>query len=226
MSALVSAIDAAVAYVREHLEPWTEDDVDQFRALATEVYRHAAAANLLHALPQRDDLLPYLEPRDVAMRPVEFEAKLNLPGDWQVVGDERHREVLAEPLRHSYPLDFDFGSFRHQFVPAVPERWFVDMVDLRRMALQAPAPAVEAMPQSKGEQPSLDARALAVFIQHRDWTKKRIAKHLHCNEKSLAPARCPKLAAAIAANKATRDPGRNLRRGSKGADGSLEAWDE
>jgi hypothetical protein len=66
----------------------------------------------------------------------------------------------------------------------------------------------------------LDARAVAVFFEHRDWTKKSIARHLRCHEKSLCRKRCPKLAAAIEASKDG-----NLPRGSKDGEGNLEAWE-
>jgi hypothetical protein len=77
---------------------------------------------------------------------------------------------------------------------------------------------------SKAGKGSLDARALAVFIEHPDWTKARIAEHLECNEKSLCPGRCPRLTAAIAAHKSPFDPGRRRLRGSKDADRNLDAW--
>jgi hypothetical protein len=79
---------------------------------------------------------------------------------------------------------------------------------------------------SANSEVSLDSRALAVFIEHRDWTKKRIAEHLGCHEKSLAPNRCPKLARAVAASNAPIDPGRPPLRGSKDSDGTLEAWEK
>lgn len=72
---------------------------------------------------------------------------------------------------------------------------------------------------------ALDARALAVRLEHTDWTKKRIAKNLGCNEKGLCPARCPKLAAALKAHRAP-DPFRKVPRGWKDRDGNVEAWDE
>lgn len=68
---------------------------------------------------------------------------------------------------------------------------------------------------------SVDARALAVFIEHPDWTKKMIADHLKVHEKSLAPSRCPKLDAAIKAYKAKP----TSVRGSKDANGDVEAWE-
>lgn len=72
---------------------------------------------------------------------------------------------------------------------------------------------------------SLDAQAVGVFLEHPDWTKKRIAKQLGCHAKSLTPKRCPRLATAMAASKAKIDPG-TTRRGSKDAAGNLEAWEE
>jgi hypothetical protein len=73
---------------------------------------------------------------------------------------------------------------------------------------------------------SLDARAVGVFVAHPDWTKKQIADHLHCNEKSLAPRRCPKLDAAMHAHKAKIDPDRRRLHGTKDGEGNLEAWEE
>jgi hypothetical protein len=49
-----------------------------------------------------------------------------------------------------------------------------------------------------------------------------MAKKLGCNEKSLAPKRCPKLDAAIRAHKARP---KDLIRGTKDASGTLEAWE-
>lgn len=82
-----------------------------------------------------------------------------------------------------------------------------------------PLPPVESTPSNVSV--SLDAKALAVFIEHPDWKKTQIAAHLKTNPKSLAPKRCPKLTAAIAAHKAPLAP-----RGSKDRNGNLEAWDE
>jgi hypothetical protein len=77
-----------------------------------------------------------------------------------------------------------------------------------------------------GDSVSLDARAVGVFVAHRDWTKKQIAAHLGCAEKSLCPKRCPHLAAAIRAQKSHVDPDRRQVRGSKDAGGRLEAWEK
>jgi hypothetical protein len=69
---------------------------------------------------------------------------------------------------------------------------------------------------------SLDARALAIFIENPDRTKKDIARLMGLkNTQSLSPSRCPKLDAAIRAYRAP-DPG--AVRGSKDAAGNVEGW--
>ena len=80
----------------------------------------------------------------------------------------------------------------------------------------------QAEEKSQGNEQSLDIRALAIFLSNRTWSKKTIAEHLGCNEKSLAPKRCPMAqAAAIAAQAAPPSL-----RGTKDANGSVEAWIE
>jgi hypothetical protein len=101
-----------------------------------------------------------------------------------------------------------------------PLRWRRTMAELRTEA----EPPPDGHQRSSSEAP-LDARALAVFIKHPDWTKVQIAEHLRCNEKSLTPKRCPKLASAMAASKAKIDPTRRRIRGSKDH-GNLEAYDD
>ncbi|MDA0832345.1 MAG: hypothetical protein O3A29_03605 [Planctomycetota bacterium] len=71
---------------------------------------------------------------------------------------------------------------------------------------------------------TLDMRALAVAVEHPSWSKRQIAEHLRCNEKSLAPKRCPKLANQLRREKSP-DFGR-VPLGTKKADGSIEAVDE
>lgn len=74
------------------------------------------------------------------------------------------------------------------------------------------------------KEPKLDARALALFIENPTMTKTEIAKKLELkNVRSLSRARCPQLNSAIAAHKAAIDPGSTVR-GSKDADGNLDAW--
>jgi hypothetical protein len=72
----------------------------------------------------------------------------------------------------------------------------------------------------------LDIRALAVFVNHQNWSKKQIAEYVGCNDRSLAPKRCPKLAQAIAASRAKIDNNGRMIRGSKDDRRNLEAWEE
>jgi len=60
-----------------------------------------------------------------------------------------------------------------------------------------------------------------MFIENRTLTKAQMATKLGCNAKSLAPKRCPQLAAAMGAFRAL-----DLPRGKKAADGGMEAWDD
>lgn len=77
---------------------------------------------------------------------------------------------------------------------------------------------------------TLDEQAVAVLVTHQGRvTKKDIARILveagirkKCNEKSLAPKRCPKLDQAYRAYRSAHD----VPRGSKNSDGELEAWEE
>ena len=64
--------------------------------------------------------------------------------------------------------------------------------------------------------------AMALLIQHPDWTNARIADAIGCNVKYLS-----QLPNFKAAKKLVRESGkRNLPRGSKGKKGDVEAWDE
>lgn len=68
---------------------------------------------------------------------------------------------------------------------------------------------------------SKEALALAVLVDHPDWTHKRIAEAAGCHEKSLN--RMKKFMAA----KAALEQGQSgIPRGSKAKDGTIEAWDE
>lgn len=87
----------------------------------------------------------------------------------------------------------------------------------------------EDQPQREGDEkekdapkgPSLDARALALFIEDRSRKIKDIAKLLgKKNTQGLSPQRCPKLHAAMRAWKA---PDRRVR-GTKDGQGNLEAY--
>ena len=67
-----------------------------------------------------------------------------------------------------------------------------------------------------------DTTALAIFTEDMSLTKTQIAERMGLkNVQSLAPARCPKLDAAMKAAKGNRN---GFRKGTKGSDGSIEAW--
>lgn len=175
---LIKALDEAVAYVREHPDEMTRSEVDAFYPLAERVYLLAFESGLHGALPKVPELRPQLESNDPPLPPVQFESKLNLPGDW-------------DPL---VPVG------EKKFLVCAPPRWFADM-----SALCALAESLAASGNGK-QKLSLDARAVGVYVQHPDWTKVQIAESLECNSKDLTPKRCPKLAAAIAAYKARDKP--------------------
>lgn len=77
---------------------------------------------------------------------------------------------------------------------------------------------------------TLDEQAVAIFVSRKGRvTKKEIARILvetgvrtTCHEKSLTPKRCPKLHQATQAYRAANNPPR----GSKDAEGNLEAWED
>lgn len=83
----------------------------------------------------------------------------------------------------------------------------------------------EMQQQPKGKQKtSLDARAVAIFMENQSLTKTEIAKMLGVKIQSLAPNRCKRLDAAL---RAVRESGTGRRiRGYKGKDGSIEAYED
>ena len=111
MTNLVESIDSAVAFVRKCGQEMARSEMNQFHELAQRVYVLAFEAGLDGALPQVAELKPQVE--SLGLPPVQFESKLNLPGDW-------------EPLRTLT----DKGNF---LVGRAP-RWFDDMDTLRLLA--------------------------------------------------------------------------------------------
>ena len=130
-------------------------------------------------------------------------------------------EELADQMVQSLSMIRESWSFEMLDVDDLWKRlqWEIDQIDAKLKAGSAPEVVGGA------SKVSLDAMSLGVFIEHPDWTKKKIADHLGCNEKSLAPKRCPKLAAAILASRAP-DPSQKVRRGSIDNAGNLEAWSD
>jgi hypothetical protein len=105
----------------------------------------------------------------------------------------------------------------------VPEMPLDTVAELVKRLSDGPAPAQPGSGGGTVEKVSLDARALGLFVEDPNRTKKDIAKILRVRTQSLAPSRCPKLDAAMRAYRAP-DPG--LVRGSKDRDGNLEAFCE
>ena len=119
--------------------------------------------------------------------------------------------------------------------PDVPERpallhWFdnLNTEPLRPQLIRERSRLLATGDQrkAKSRQPSLDARAVALFLENKDWTKKMIAEKLACNSRSLCPERCPRLAGLMAAHKSRNDPTRRRIRGSKDKHGNVEAWED
>jgi hypothetical protein len=238
---------AAVA----HLSNGPEPNVDAAYRLLMPAKDEERSYNLLesygqHAevLRQRASDLSQLGGRDVVLKPFA-------PGEFPLRWHSAHQaaagiarlalEQLVAPIAGMTDPEEQFpaagrllAAWRKQFVlsPARVASLCSRIRRERAKVLRQPPPGREFEGGGQPAEPaaksgiSLDAKALAVFIEHPDWTKKTIASHLACNEKSLTPKRCPKLAAAIAAHKSPIDPGRRRLRGSKDADGNLEAWEE
>jgi hypothetical protein len=129
---LVQAIDQAVAYVHAHPDQMTRAELEEFSRLAESVYFGAIQADLIQALPQVPELRPQLESADPPLPPVQFETKLNLPGDWDYATVEND-----EPL--PLPRDDDEGDTQARervFLVAAPPRWLHDMGVLSKLALE------------------------------------------------------------------------------------------
>ena len=88
---------------------------------------------------------------------------------------------------------------------------------------QAPAgdaPGPQAPAATPGEPLKGEAKALALLVQHLDWTDSAIAKAVPCRRQSLYG--WPKFKAA---RQAVKESGKEaMPRGSKSAEGDMEAW--
>lgn len=113
MSSLTTAIDNVISFVCEHSSVMTRDEVLCLRELGEELYRLVREANLLDALPQRDKLAAHLNRS--GGKPVEFESKANVPGDW---------------------TEGEFDGCPDEF-------WYVEMATLRRLAEEAEKKSVK-----------------------------------------------------------------------------------
>jgi hypothetical protein len=79
---LVEAIKAAMQFVdgRDDWNPMSREEVDRFKELSGRVFILTVEAGLESALPQTANL--ERQCHDPDLPPVQFEGKLNLPGDW------------------------------------------------------------------------------------------------------------------------------------------------
>jgi hypothetical protein len=206
---LVRAVNTAVAYVKSHSDEMTRSQVEEFEALAADVYKLAVTENLLGALPQVPELRPELEMQDPKVPAVQFISKLNLPGDWCQPAE------AVELLMPFHSVDSESPEVGETtFLVCATPRWLHDMQMLSVVAGTPKAPKAK----------DLDSQALKIFFDDPALTKKQIAEQLGKSTQSLAPNRCPRLQAAMDAYQEGQ-PRRNIK-GTKGADRSVEAWDE
>jgi len=92
----------------------------------------------------------------------------------------------------------------------------VPTIVVTAMAQATPESSAEETPESSAEQ-----RAIGVLVIHPKWSKKRLAEEVGCHPKTLSKGRAPLLHSAIEAYKM-----RDLPRGEKAPDGTVEAWEE
>jgi hypothetical protein len=207
------------AYLIETIiDPWDALGAETYQQIATDLERKTCEALAAHSASVWSDIDDPHVPRLTAEIVSRLQPRLLLRRRHApiIISSTGERSRAASLLRW-VPYSAVIGDRPHY------RSWVID--DLAAdAALTIGQLLTEAVPEAEvgndNGDISVDAKALAVFFEHPDWTKVQIADHLRCNEKSLAPKRCPKLAAAIAAYKAPCLP-----RGTKGADGSIEAWD-
>ncbi len=155
---LREAIDRAVDCVRAHPDQMTRAEVDEFYKLADEVYVLAFRANLADALPRVPELRPQLESDLLSLPPVQFESKLNLPGDWD---NAPSLDDDGLPLMRSSLNDTtDYEPTQRAFLVCASPRWFHDMETLRALAELCDVPEAESEQQVDGKEWILVSEAL------------------------------------------------------------------
>jgi hypothetical protein len=205
---LTKAIDNLLAYVDR--DP--NHDFAKYVDLDGAVYLEARLVGLHDAMPRKEPIpdIEYLDWPEPSVIAPDFElfGYTNCPGSW--TGPAPSAPGFADEVPP-------------RFLTLMPSNgWRKDMLMLRMLADQKSGQQAKPMPESNM---SVEARALAVFFQHPDWTKKEIADEVGCHEKSLAPSRCKKLDAAIKARKSGIDPDHPHHRGTKDSEGNLEAYE-
>jgi len=132
----------------------------------------------------------------------------------EVIASRRVREDgRIEILNRYVPYNPD-GTPNYDIYPA-PDEIDHGPFPVTLLISEPPKMPVEAKVESK---------AIAVFLENKDWTKKRIAEEIGCHEKSLAPSRCPNLNALIKAHQDYSKETHRIPRGEKSKDGVVEAW--
>jgi hypothetical protein len=143
----------------------TRAEVEEFHRLAEVVYALAFPAGLSGALPQVPELRPQLESNlpELTLPPVQFESKLNLPGDWNPEMPDDDDDAPLVPPR----WQDDLPAVRNRvFLVCAPPRWFQDMNALRRLAK-----ALDTPPEPEAEQ----------YV-----TRDQIAAYVHRNKDTVA----------------------------------------
>jgi hypothetical protein len=140
---LVQAIDAAMCFVRAHPEQMTRAELEECSCLADQVYMLVVRAGLVSCLPQVPELVPQLDGSvqtigpegmavDMHLPPVQFETKLNLPGDWQTVPTDDDDDLL--PIPSWQDADNLPPARERVFMVCASPRWFHDMAVLWELA--------------------------------------------------------------------------------------------
>jgi hypothetical protein len=135
---------------------------------------------------------------------------------WTYAG-ATEKAALAKKNAASIPHNAGFPDVDFFELQRMLELEF-DLVEERRSRGTDDSSAVSSNDRN---QPSVDARACAMLIQHPKWTKAKIAEEIGTNPKYLSqPDKVPNF---VAAWNAIHEPRRPPRHGSKSKDGKIEA---
>jgi hypothetical protein len=137
-------------------------------------------------------------------------------------------DLWPESLRRAYLalVDANDSGFDADAYAAPPEDKTPPESQEKTAPVEDARPPVSPskLDAAKPKKPTLDERALALFLADPTRTKATISVLLGLkNPQSLSPRRCPKLATAVKAYRA--ENARAIPRGSKGNDGGIEAYD-
>lgn len=140
----------------------------------------------------------------------------------------RYRSQVPDHLEPAYDIALGDGLLEQHVMSDRMDAW-VHLTERGRAEIAR----YEVLPDAKDtpltnedikpRKESLDARALALFLEDKTRRKADIARILKRRTQSLAPSRCPELDKAMRAWKTPRGAG--IPRGSKDKDGRIEAED-